>query len=85
MSELIRMSNDIAKFYESYPADEGSCLIAEHINKFWPPSMRSKFFDILDTQQESFHPLVIQSAPLIRCEKRNPISLANMDRTGTGG
>lgn len=85
MSDIIRMANDIAVFHESFPEDEAMKLLSEHINKFWPPSMRSKFFDILDTDGDKFHQLVVKSANLIRCERHNPICLANMDRTGTGG
>ena len=85
MSNIIRMANDIAAFHTSFPEDEAVKLIAEHFNKFWPPAMRSQFFDLLDSESDKFHPLIISCASQVKCEKRNPISTAHMDLTGTGG
>lgn len=84
-SNIIRMANDIATFHTSFPEDEAAKLIAEHLNKFWPPPLRSQFFDLLDTESDKFHPLVVACATQVRCEKRNPICTAHIDRTGTGG
>lgn len=84
-SDIIRMANDIATFHNSFPTEEGVQLIAEHINKFWAPSLRTKLFDLLETHKDDFHPLVISMSHLVHCAERNPVDLTHMDRTGTGG
>jgi formate dehydrogenase subunit delta len=35
VEKITRMANDIAKFMESKPHDEGMTLLAAHINDFW--------------------------------------------------
>lgn len=82
---IIRMANDIARFHESYPEDEGMQMLSEHLNKFWHASMRTRFHELMAAQPESFHPLVVASAGMVRCAKTNPVSTAGMDLTGTGG
>ena len=38
--KLITMANQIARFMESKPHDEGVAGLAGHINDFWEPRMR---------------------------------------------
>lgn len=41
LDKLIRMANQIGSFFESMPdREEGLAGIANHIQKFWTPSMR---------------------------------------------
>ena len=40
--KLIRMANQIAAFFKSYPEEEARTGIAEHIASFWTPKMRSR-------------------------------------------
>lgn len=82
---IARMANDIAVFHQSFPENEGVQLVAEHLNKFWPPAMRARFLEMIEDDPDAFHPLVLASAPQVRCEKRNPVSLAGMDMSGSGG
>ncbi len=42
-AKLARMAHQIADFFRSYPQDEASRAIADHINHFWTPRMRSDF------------------------------------------
>lgn len=85
MIEIIRMANDIAKFHTAFPPEEAVQMIAEHLNKFWAPALRFKFFELLQTQKADFHPLVVDSAAFVRCDKSNPIDRPIMDLSGTGG
>ena len=85
MNDLIRMANDIARFHASYPEDEGVPMLAEHLNKFWAPSLRSRFHELMRDQPESFHPLVISCSPMVRCERSNPVRVEFADKHGTGG
>ncbi|TKT74273.1 formate dehydrogenase subunit delta [Aquamicrobium sp. LC103] len=64
--KIIRMANQIATFFQSKPREEGVAGVAEHINKFWEPRMRSQLFSKLDGDAEGLHELVREAAPLIR-------------------
>jgi formate dehydrogenase subunit delta len=64
--KITRMANDIAKFMESKPHDEGVSLLASHINDFWDPRMRRQLFEILDAGGAGLRPLVLDAAGAIR-------------------
>jgi formate dehydrogenase subunit delta len=64
--KLVYMANQIAKFMESKPHDEGVSLLASHVNDFWEPRMRRQFFDIIDAGGTGLRPLVLEAAPLIK-------------------
>jgi formate dehydrogenase subunit delta len=66
VEKITRMANDIAKFMESKPHDEGVALLAAHINDFWDPRMRRQLFEILDAGGAGFRPLVKDAANAIR-------------------
>ena len=65
-TKLVYMANQIAKFFESKPHDEGVAGIASHINDFWEPRMRTKFFEIVDAGGTGLRPLVLEAAANIR-------------------
>jgi formate dehydrogenase subunit delta len=64
--KITRMANDIAKFMESKPHDEGVALFASHINDFWDPRMRRQLFEIVDAGGAGLRPLVLDAAASIR-------------------
>ena len=64
--KITRMANDIAKFMESKPHDEGVALLAAHINDFWDPRMRRQLFELLDAGGDGLRPLVRAAASTIR-------------------
>jgi formate dehydrogenase subunit delta len=66
VEKITRMANDIAKFMESKPHEEGMALLASHINDFWDPRMRRQLFEILDAGGAGLRPLVIDAAGAIR-------------------
>lgn len=66
VEKITRMANDIAKFMESKPHDEGVALLASHINDFWDPRMRRQLFAILDAGGAGLRPLVLDAAGAIR-------------------
>jgi formate dehydrogenase subunit delta len=39
--KLVYMANQIGKFFLSQGQDEAPAAIADHLNKFWDPRMRS--------------------------------------------
>ena len=40
--KLIRMANQISKFMESKPREQGIAELSSHINDFWEPRMREQ-------------------------------------------
>ena len=64
--KLVYMANQIAKFMESKPHDEGVALLASHVNDFWEPRMRRQLFEVVDAGGAGLRPLVLQAAPLIK-------------------
>ena len=64
--KIVRMANDIAKFMESKPHQEGMTLLASHINDFWEPRMRRQFFEFYDAGAVGMKPLLIEAAARIR-------------------
>ncbi len=65
-AKLIYMANQIAKFMESKPHDEGVDLLAAHINDFWEPRMRRHLFEVLDAGGTGLRPLVMEAAAAIK-------------------
>ena len=39
--KLVRMANQIAKFFESQPGSDQAERVAAHLSDFWDPSMRA--------------------------------------------
>ena len=64
--KLVYMANQIAKFMESKPHDEGVAGLASHINDFWEPRMRRSLFEVLDAGGQGLRPLVMEAAPKIK-------------------
>jgi len=64
--KLVYMANQIARFMESKPHDEGVDSLASHINDFWEPRMRRAFFQVIDTGGAGLRPLVIEAAAKIK-------------------
>lgn len=65
-TKLIYMANQIAKFMESKPHDEGLTGLANHINDFWEPRMRRHLFEVLDAGGTGLRPLVVEAAAKIK-------------------
>lgn len=65
-AKLIYMANQISKFMESKPHEEGKTLLAAHINDFWEPRMRRHLFEVVDAGGAGLRPLVLEAAGLIR-------------------
>lgn len=65
-AKLVYMANQIAKFMESKPHDEGLSGLSSHINDFWEPRMRRQLFEVLDAGGNGLRPLVIEAATLIK-------------------
>ncbi len=64
-ADLVRMSTQIAQFFEPYPTEEAILGVAEHIRGFWTPSMRSELAAIHAAGTPALHPLVAQATERI--------------------
>jgi len=63
IDNLVTMANQIGTFFASYPdRQEGRTEIANHLQRFWEPRMRSRLFSHIDeTQGEGLSPMVIEA------------------------
>jgi formate dehydrogenase subunit delta len=64
--DMVRMANQIATFFKSYGAEEGTKEVANHINNFWEPRMRAHFFDFIAKGNTGFDAMVLAAVPMIR-------------------
>ena len=60
--DLIRMGNDIAAFFASYPDEEAVAGVADHLKKFWEPRMRAQLLDIISDGAAEASPLLLKAA-----------------------
>lgn len=67
--DMVRMANQIGTFFKSYGETEAIDGIADHINKFWEPRMRTLFFAHLAKGGDGFDPLVIKASALVKKPK----------------
>ena len=57
--KLAYMANQIATFFQSSPEGARSDGVADHINMFWEPRMRTQLFERIDAgKTDDLHPLV---------------------------
>jgi len=63
IDNLVTMANQIGAFFESYPdREEGRTEIANHLQRFWAPRMRSQLFSHIDNEEgEGLSPTVIEA------------------------
>ncbi|MDF1749131.1 MAG: formate dehydrogenase subunit delta [Alphaproteobacteria bacterium] len=61
IKELIRMANQIATFFQSYPEEEAVTGTAEHIRDFWTSAMRARLGRYASDNGNGVHPLVMQA------------------------
>jgi formate dehydrogenase subunit delta len=64
--DMLRMANQIAAFFKSYPREDALKETATHFNNFWNPPMRKQLFAHLAKGGEGLDPLVIEAAAQIR-------------------
>ncbi len=61
LDKLVRMANQIAGFFQSYPNEEAAAGIAKHVVDFWTPKMRLQLAERLAGSTEGVHPLVVEA------------------------
>ena len=69
---LVRMANQIGKFFQYQRKDEIVPGIANHIRKFWEPRMRTAIFAYIDQGGDGLDPLVKEA--LVHLKERREVT-----------
>lgn len=72
-SDLIRMANQIAAYFEPYPKQEALDGIAMHIHNFWEPRMRNELKAYIDKGGEGLSPLFLESMAAYYKGPKSPV------------
>jgi len=59
--EIVRMANEIAKFFSAYPHDEAVNGVLGHIRDFWEPRMKNALKAYVAEGGKGLVPLVIEA------------------------
>ncbi|MBF9234511.1 formate dehydrogenase subunit delta [Microvirga alba] len=59
--KLIRMANQIADFFRSYPEEEAIVGIRDHLVAYWTPDMRNSIVIYADKSGGELDPLVVRA------------------------
>lgn len=70
-AKLVMMANQIASFFASQKHDEAAANVAKHINEFWEPRMRRKFFALVEAGGAGLNSLVLDAAKKVRRPKED--------------
>jgi len=77
--KLLRMANQIASFFRSYPDDEAVAGIHKHIEAFWTPKMVHKLEAALPSFGEKADILVRRAMQIDEPVAESPIRAATRD------
>ncbi|WP_020086349.1 MULTISPECIES: formate dehydrogenase subunit delta [Hyphomicrobium] len=67
---LVRMANDIGKFFRSQGEERAVVGIADHIQKFWEPRMKKQIFEHLDEGGAGLDPLALKALEKLKFDMR---------------
>ena len=59
--KLVRMANQIASFFRSYPEDQAAKGIHDHLVAFWTPGMRRTLVVYANEDGRNLDPLVVEA------------------------
>ncbi|MEH3146046.1 MAG: formate dehydrogenase subunit delta [Methylobacterium frigidaeris] len=81
--KLVRMANQIATFFRSYPEEEAVAGIHKHITAFWTPKMRDRLVAHCAHGDHGLDPLAL-TALEVTPKARSPIREATTDPHAIG-
>jgi formate dehydrogenase subunit delta len=61
-TDIVRMANQIAAFFNSYPHDEAVAGITGHIKDFWEPRMKRALAAHVASGGAGLEPMVVEAA-----------------------
>jgi formate dehydrogenase subunit delta len=65
---LVRMANDIGKFFRSQGEEKAVVGIADHVMKFWEPRMKKQIFAVLDEGGTGLDPLPLKALEKLKAD-----------------
>jgi formate dehydrogenase subunit delta len=65
-ADMIRMANQIATFFNSYPHDEAVQGVHAHIRDFWEPRMKRMLAEHIASGGDGLSPLVVEAASTLK-------------------
>ncbi|GJE15544.1 formate dehydrogenase subunit delta [Methylobacterium marchantiae] len=77
--KLVRMANQIAGFFRSYPDDEAVAGIHKHIVAFWTPKMRRALEAHGPEEGSGLDPLALRAITSTHDQSDSPIRAATTD------
>jgi formate dehydrogenase subunit delta len=63
---LVRMANDIGKFFRVQGEDRAVAGVAEHVKKFWEPRMKLQIFAHLDHGGSGLEPIPLKALQTLK-------------------
>jgi formate dehydrogenase subunit delta len=69
--KLIYMANQIGKFFAAQGHEKAVAGVANHLTRFWDPSMRKKIVHHLDQGGEGLDPVVREAVEKLRATLAN--------------
>lgn len=63
---IVRMANQIASFFASYPREEAVAETAAHIRSFWDPRMRAHLFAHVAAGGDGLNDIVLDAVARLR-------------------
>ncbi len=66
--KLIYMANQIGKFFAPQKHEQAVSGIANHLAKFWPPSMKKKIIEHFEHGGEGLDPLVKEAVQRLKAK-----------------
>lgn len=76
---LVRMANDIGKFFRSQGEERGVPGIADHILKFWEPRMKKQIFAHLDAGGAGLDPLPLKALQKLKTDMHGMPTVAEAE------
>lgn len=68
-ADLIRMSTQIAQFFEPYADEEAVAGVAGHLRDFWDPLMRRELLALHWQDVAQLHPLVARARDRLAADR----------------
>ena len=74
---LVRMANDIGKFFRSQGEERALVGISNHIKLFWEPRMKKQIFAHLDEGGAGLDPLTLKALQKLKTDMRGKSTMAD--------
>ena len=73
---LVRMANDIGKFFRSQGEEKAIAGISNHIKLFWEPRMKKQIFAHLDEGGAGLDPLTLKALQKLKADMHGKSTMA---------